>query len=632
MDQALNQKIDAYIAENKEQLLQDIAALVAIDSVEGTPEEGAPFGAGPRAALDKTLELAAGMGLATRNCENYIGYAELAGADPEKYLATICHVDVVPVGNGWSQDPFKMQIRDGWMIGRGVADDKGPMVATLYALKFLKEEGVSLRYPIRALVGDNEETHMHDVDYYLANYPAPVFCFTPDAEFPVCNGEKDRAQELGEQFCKEHFPGHQALICTHPDGHNHSGNIHVHIVINSLRIYEVPLLPYMDRPADTREGCKHRCTNAAMEYFKSEVMEMCHREGLYQIDLLNGSKERITEREYWAAKKGQLALDKENAAREAAGQPTKPTKFETDKAKLRRTIRQALSQAGSFDEFSSLLLREGVTVKESRGRLSYLTPDRTKPITARKLGDDFDKAAVLVLLTQNAHRAAEQSKAILEYPAAVKKLSQGEKTTKTTPADNTLQRMVDREAKRAEGKGVGYDRWAAKHNLKQMAATVTAYQQYGFSSPEELDEACSAAYTAMRESLTELKQMEKTLNGKKELQRQVLAYSKTRPVRDGLKQQKNAKAKAAYRQKHESDFIIADAAARYFRENGISKLPSYKSLQAEIESLIKEKNSGYNDYRAKREEYRRLQTVKGNIDQILRRSEPQRRKEQSHER
>ena len=442
----------------------------------------------------------------------------------------------------------------------------------------------------------------------------------------------DQAQELGEQFCKEHFPGHQALVCTHPDGHNHSGNIHVHIVINSLRIYEVPLLPYMDRPADTREGCKHRCTNAAMEYFKSEVMEMCHREGLYQIDLLNGSKERITEREYWAAKKGQLALDKENAVREAAGQPTKPTKFGTDKAKLRRTIRQALSQAASFDEFSSLLLREGVTVKESRGRLSYLTPDRTKPITARKLGDDFDKAAVLVLLTQNAHRAAEQSKAILEYPAAVKKLSQGEKTTKTTPADNTLQRMVDREAKRAEGKGVGYDRWAAKHNLKQMAATVTAYQQYGFSSPEELDEACSAAYAAMQESLAWLKQVEKTLNGKKELQRQVLAYSKTRPVRDGLKQQKNAKAKAAYRQKHESDFIIADAAARYFRENGISKLPSYKSLQAEIESLIKEKNSGYNDYRAKREEYRRLQTVKGNIDQILRRSEPQRRKEQSHER
>ena len=403
----------------------------------------------------------------------------------------------------------------------------------------------------------------------------------------------------------------------------------MHIVINSLRIEEVPFLPYMDRPADTKAGCKHRCTDAALRYFKSEVMEMCHREGLYQIALLNGSKNRVTDREYWAQKKGQAALDKQNAPMIADSITPRQTKFETNKEKLRQTLRKALATAASFDEFSSLLLQEGVTVKESRGRLSYLTPDRTKPITARKLGDDFDKAAVLVLLTQNAHRAAEQSKAILEYPAAVKKLSQGEKTTKTTPADNTLQRMVDREAKRAEGKGVGYDRWAAKHNLKQMAATVTAYQQYGFSSPEELDEACSAAYTAMRESLTELKQMEKTLNGKKELQRQVLAYSKTRPVRDGLKQQKNAKAKAAYRQKYESDFIIADAAARYFRENGISKLPSYKALQAEIESLIKEKNSGYNDYRAKREEYRRLQTVKGNIDQILHRErKPVKRQEQ----
>ena len=438
----------------------------------------------------------------------------------------------------------------------------------------------------------------------------------------------DRAQALGEEFCAEHFPGHQAIVCTHPDGHNHSGNIHVHIVINSLRIEEVPLLPYMDRPADTRAGCKHRCTDAAMEYFKAEVMEMCHRENLYQIDLLHGSKDRITEREYWAQKKGQAKLDKENATLAAEGQPAKQTKFETDKAKLRQTIRNAMSEATTFDEFSTLLLRQGVIVKESRGRLSYLTPDRTKPITARKLGDDFDKAAVLALLTHNAHRAAEQTKAIPKYPVAVKKPSQGEKPTKTTPADNTLQRMVDRAAKRAEGKGIGYDRWAAVHNLKQMAATVAAMEQYGFT-PDELDAACSAAYAAMQESLTELKQVEKTLNGKKELQRQVLAYSKTRPVRDGLKQQKNAKAKAAYRQKHESDFIIADAAARYFRENGISKLPSYKALQAEIETLIKEKNSGYNDYRAKREEYRRLQTVKGNIDQILHRErKPVKRQEQ----
>ena len=196
----------------------------------------------------------------------------------------------------------------------------------------------------------------------------------------------DRAQQLGEQFCKEHFPGHQALVCTHPDGHNHSGNIHVHIVINSLRIAEVPLLPYMERPADTREGCKHRCTDAAMEYFKAEVMEMCHRENLYQIDLLNGSKNRVTEREYWAKRKGQAALDKENASLAATGEPPKLTKFETDKEKLRRTIRTALSSATSFEDFSGKLLQQGVTVKESRGRLSYTRRGKIQPYVADTKG------------------------------------------------------------------------------------------------------------------------------------------------------------------------------------------------------------------------------------------------------
>ena len=442
----------------------------------------------------------------------------------------------------------------------------------------------------------------------------------------------DRAQELGEQFCKEHFPGHQALVCTHPDGHNHSGNIHVHIVINSLRIYEVPLLPYMDRPADTREGCKHRCTNAAMEYFKSEVMEMCHREGLYQIDLLNGSKERITEREYWAAKKGQLALDKENAAREAAGQPTKPTKFETDKAKLRRTIRQALSQAGSFDEFSSLLLREGVTVKESRGRLSYLTPDRTKPITARKLGDDFDRAAVFAVLEQNAARAAEAPARSPDPPRTIKDRLQVARAEIAAPKQDGVQRLVDIEQKMAEGKGRGYERWAKIHNLKQAAKTLSVYQQYGFTSPEQLEAAVDTAYQKMRQTSGELKALETKLQGKKKLQRQVLAYAQTKAARDGLRAQKSEKARAAYRQAHESDFIIADAAARYFKAHGITKLPARKALQAEIEQLISEKDGLYNTYHEQKQRFKELQTVKRNIDQILRRDEPHRRKEQSHER
>ena len=441
----------------------------------------------------------------------------------------------------------------------------------------------------------------------------------------------DKAQSLGEEFCNEHFPGHQAIVCTHPDGHNHSGNIHVHIVINSLRIEAVPLLPYMDRPADTKDGCKHRCTDAAMEYFKSEVMEMCHRENLYQIDLLHGSKNRVTEREYWAQKKGQLALDKENAAREATGQPTKPTKFETDKAKLRRTIRQALSQAGSFDEFASLLLREGVTVKESRGRLSYLTPDRTKPITARKLGDDFDKAAVLALLTQNAHRAAEQTKAIPEYPHTQKGRLREEKAAKTTPADNTLQRMVDREAKRAEGKGVGYDRWASLHNLKQMAATHNFLMENELLDLDKLDAAVESSRKALSEARESLRGIEQSISDKKSLRKVVNDYRRTRPTIDAHKKLSGRKAEN-YRQSHEAEFIIYEAALRQLKVLAPGKkLPATSKLNTEIEALISEKNAAYNTYRTAKAEYEQLATAKRNAEQILH-GTPSRQKKHEQER
>ena len=441
----------------------------------------------------------------------------------------------------------------------------------------------------------------------------------------------DKAQSLGEEFCNEHFPGHQAIVCTHPDGHNHSGNIHVHIVINSLRIEAVPLLPYMDRPADTKDGCKHRCTDAAMEYFKSEVMEMCHRENLYQIDLLHGSKNRVTEREYWAQKKGQLALDKENAAREATGQPTKPTKFETDKAKLRRTIRQALSQAGSFDEFASLLLREGVTVKESRGRLSYLTPDRTKPITARKLGDDFDKAAVLALLTQNAHRAAEQTTAIPEYPHTQKERLREEKTAKTAPADNTLQRMVDREAKRAEGKGVGYDRWASLHNLKQMAATHNFLMENELLDLDKLDAAVESSRKALSEARESLRGIEQSISDKKSLRKVVNDYRRTRPTIDAHKKLSGRKAEN-YRQSHEAEFIIYEAALRQLKVLAPGKkLPAISKLNTEIEALISEKNAAYNTYRTAKAEYEQLATARRNAEQILH-GTPSRQKKHEQER
>ena len=364
-------------------------------------------------------------------------------------------------------------------------------------------------------------------------------------------------------------------------------------------------MPYMDRPCDTQPGMKHRCTNAAMEYFRAEVMEMCHDVGLYQIDLLNGSKTRVTEREYWAKKKGQLALDEENAVLAEQGLPIKQTKFETDKDKLREEIRMALSDAVSFEDFAEKLLRRGITVKESRGRLSYLTPDRTRPITARKLGDDFDKTAVFAAFVRNAKQVRTKTPLVHTAPTMQERINQ----------QNIVNRMVDMEAAKAKGKG--YENWAKTHNLKNASRAYLLYQEMGFDSLEALATACDAAHSKVDDIRTKMKSVEAAIKEKKEFRNQVTNYHKTRYVVDGLKACKNEKARQKYRDEHDSDFIILNAAKRYFDSRGLKKLPSYKALQTEVEQLIKEKNALYNEYQTAKDEAQRLYTIRHNIEQTL---------------
>ena len=426
----------------------------------------------------------------------------------------------------------------------------------------------------------------------------------------------DRAQALGEQFCREHFTGHQAIVCTHADGHNRSGNIHCHIVINSLRIEDVPLLPYMDRPTDTRAGCKHRCTEAAMNYFRAEVMDMCQREGLHQIDLLGGSGERVTEGEYWVKRRGQTELS-------AGG---KPTKFETDKEKLRRIIWKALEVATDFEDFAKLLSREGVTVKQSRGRVSYLTSDRTKPITARRLGDDFDLAAINVVFEQKSRQLgqnAEQS--ISPRPSIIKRLH-GAKNAKIDTYHDSISRMVDVTSE----KGAGFEHWAKVFNLKQSAKSLAELERYDFKSLEDLQTALAISKADERDCREALKAVETELYGKKELQKRVLAYANTKPIRDEYQALKSDRARAKCREKHESEFIIMDSAKRYFAEHGITKIPSYKTLQSDIERLTSQQNELYEELHEKREEVKRLQTISDNINRTLH-EESIKTKDQNHE-
>ena len=420
----------------------------------------------------------------------------------------------------------------------------------------------------------------------------------------------DRAQALGLEFCKTHFLGHQALVATHPDGHNKSGNIHVHIVINSLRIERVPRMPYMDKDCDMLPGMKHRCTAAALRYLRAEVMEMCQREGLYQIDLLNGSKNRITEREYWAQKQGQKKLDEENAELIAKGEEPKQTKFETDKEILRQQIRTALTKSKTLEDFFDVLLEDyGIAVKESRGRFSYLTPERTKPITSRKLGDDFSKEVILAALEQNASRI-------------IPSVSQRPDIFVTPTAKPEIEKLIDLEAKRAEGKGEGYIHWGKVFNLKTMAKTLLYLQENGLTDLDALDAALAESHEKTKTARADLKKIEAELSAKKELQRHVLNARDAKDLHtEYLKLPKKKQEK--FYEENRPALMLYDAAIRYFKGNEVKMIPTVKRIQDEIEELTSRKNAGYTEYRESQKHKKELQTVKANIEKMLRLQEPE---------
>ena len=190
----LKHEAEAYVDEVWDNLLADIDSLVHIDSVEdlNAAAPGAPFGPGVREALGTALGIAEKLGLEPHNVGGYIGYGSLAGAKPE-VVATIAHCDIVPIGDGWSFDPLALTVHDGFLVGRGTQDDKGPLVLSLYAAGFFARKvaaGATFPYTLHAIIGANEETGMADVDHYLDACGQPAFLFTPDSDFPLDCGEK----------------------------------------------------------------------------------------------------------------------------------------------------------------------------------------------------------------------------------------------------------------------------------------------------------------------------------------------------------------------------------------------------------------------------------------------------------
>ncbi len=189
---ALREKIDSM----QEEILEGIRSCVKIESVGGKPEEGAPYGRGPKEALDFALDLGKKLGFRAVNVDNRAGYIEMG--EGEEMVAVLGHLDVVPAGEGWSHPPFEAEICDGFLYGRGVMDDKGPTIGAIYAMKAIRELGIPLDRRIRVIFGTNEERGCDCIRHYVkSGQELPVMGITPDAEFPMIFFEKGMTTVIG---------------------------------------------------------------------------------------------------------------------------------------------------------------------------------------------------------------------------------------------------------------------------------------------------------------------------------------------------------------------------------------------------------------------------------------------------
>ena len=432
------------------------------------------------------------------------------------------------------------------------------------------------------------------------------------------------AQQLGVEYAKENFPGHQALVCTHTDGHNGSGNIHVHIVINSIRKYDTEPQPYMEFDRDSKAGYKHHLSDRYRIYLKQKVMDMCTANGLNQVDLLTPAERKISEKEYWAKRRGQKNLDKHNVELEKKGLTPRQTTFQTEKQYLRDAIDTVASQATSQEEFSRLLSEKyNITFKVSRGRYSYLHPNRSKYITGRSLGTIYEEKHLLQMFQENS------TAQITENPvpdisqvvnSSIPPVSTHTATTAEAPhtflfIKSDLRLVTDLQHCIKAQQSQAYAQKVKLSNLKMMAQTVAYVQEHGFQSKADLDAALSAASAQSTDARNTLKSTEDTLKSINEQIHYTGQYLANKSLYSDYRKSRN---KEKFYDDHRAELTLYESALRMLKEKSQgNKLPTLKMLREEKNRLTELQTVQREDFNARREHERELRTVCSNVDIIL---------------
>lgn len=439
-----------------------------------------------------------------------------------------------------------------------------------------------------------------------------------------CGLTGERAQQLGLTFAKKNFPGHQALICTHTDGHNESGNIHIHIVINSIRKYDVPEEPFMEYACESKAGYKHHLSTAYLAHLKQEVMDMCQKEGLHQVDLLTPAERKITEKEYWAQRRGQEKLDKLNQKMREDGITPKETKYQTEKQFLRDAIDNAAGIAKSPEEFSKILEEKyHIIFKISRGRYSYLHPDRKKYVTGRNLGTRYEENFLMKTFMENTKSLSKKQKNVQEQPVSdtttnLHQALSSDSSQISVPfifIKSDLRLVIDLQTCIKAQQSEAYAQKVKLTNLKQMAQTVAYIQEHGYDTRADFNAALTNAESQTslaRKKMKDTEQQLKNVNEQIHFTGQYLAY------KDLYAQYRKSRNRNKFYEEHKAELSLYETALRVLKEksNG-QKLPSMKSLYTEKDRLTELREVQRSNFFSHRDQERELRTVDANIDMIL---------------
>ena len=439
-----------------------------------------------------------------------------------------------------------------------------------------------------------------------------------------CGLTGERAQQLGLTFAKKNFPGHQALICTHTDGHNESGNIHIHIVINSIRKYDVPEEPFMEYACESKAGYKHHLSTSYLTHLKQEVMDMCQKEGLHQVDLLTPAERKITEKEYWAQRRGQEKLDKLNQQMREDGITPKETKYQTEKQFLRDAIDNAACIAKSPEEFSKILEEKyRIIFKISRGRYSYLHPDRKKYVTGRNLGTRYEEDFLMKTFMKNTKSLSKKKENVQEQSVSdtatnLQQALSSDSSQISVPfifIKSDLRLVIDLQTCIKAQQSEAYAQKVKLTNLKQMAQTVAYIQEHGYDTRADFNAALTNAESQTnfaRKKMKDTEQQLKSVNEQIHFTGQYLAY------KDLYAQYRKSRNRNKFYEEHKAELSLYETALRILKEksNG-QKLPSIKSLYTEKDRLTELREVQRADFYSHRDQERELRTVDANIDMIL---------------